>query len=94
MSELNDAKRSAVASNEALFISCGSASLLLACGVAFLVVGPEIAGEVQVLEPVTNQVTTAPGNARQSATYTDTDILLTCGNPTQPDAIVRNWHAW
>jgi hypothetical protein len=44
--------------------------------------------------PVTNQVTTTPGNGRQSATYSDTAIPPTRGNPTQPDASGRNWHAW
>ena len=50
--------------------------------------------ERRILKPVTNQVTTTPGNRRRSATYSDTVILLTCGNPTQPDSIGRNRHAW
>ena len=33
-------------------------------------------------EPVTNQVTTAPGNSRRSATGSDTNIPVACGNPT------------
>ncbi len=48
----------------------------------------------EVLESVTNQVTTAPGNGRRSATPPDTEISPTCGNPTHCDAIRRNWHAW
>jgi hypothetical protein len=47
-----------------------------------------------VVEPVTNQVTTALGNDRHSATYSDIDIPLNCGNPTQPDGIRRNRPAW
>ena len=34
------------------------------------------------LEPVTNQVTTASGGGRRSATRSDSEILLTCGNQT------------
>ena len=45
-------------------------------------------------KPVTNQVTTPPGIARRSATRSDTDIRLACGNRTQHDAIRRNRHAW
>ena len=45
-------------------------------------------------EPVTMQVTTPPGDGRRSATYPDTDIHLTCGKPTQSDAVRRNRHAW
>ena len=45
------------------------------------------------LEPVTNQVTTAPGYGRQSAKHPDAAVPPTCGNPTQPDAIGRNRHA-
>ena len=45
-------------------------------------------------QPVTNQVTTPPGNARRSATHSDTSYPLTCSNPTQSDAIGRNQHAW
>jgi hypothetical protein len=33
-------------------------------------------------KPVTNQVTTAPGNGRQSTTYSDTRNPLASGNPT------------
>ena len=40
---------------------------------------------IEILKPVTNQVTTAPGDDRRSATYSDTRIAPTCGNPTQPD---------
>ena len=36
---------------------------------------------------MTNQVTTAPGNGRRSATYPNTEILLGCSNPTQRDVI-------
>ena len=43
---------------------------------------------------VTNQVTTALGNTRRSATRPDTDIFLACSNTTQHDAIGRNRHAW
>jgi acetate---CoA ligase (ADP-forming) len=43
---------------------------------------------------VTSQVTTPPGNGRRSATQPDVDMLLTCSNPTQSDAIVRNRHVW
>ena len=50
--------------------------------------------EVRSGKPVTNQVTTTPGNGRRSATYPDTGIPPTCGNPTQPDGIRRNRHAW
>lgn len=32
--------------------------------------------------PVTNQVTTTPGNTRRRATPSDTDCRLACGNPT------------
>jgi hypothetical protein len=45
-------------------------------------------------KPVTNQVTTTPGNTRRRATRSDTDTRLACGNPTQPDGIRRNRHAW
>jgi hypothetical protein len=34
------------------------------------------------LEPVTKQVTTAPGKGRRSTTYPDTEIPLNCGNQT------------
>ena len=34
------------------------------------------------LEPVTNQVTTTPGNPRHSATEPDTYIRLACSNRT------------
>jgi hypothetical protein len=44
--------------------------------------------------PVTNQVTTPPGNARRSATRSDTAIPPTCGNPIPRDAIIRNRYAW
>jgi hypothetical protein len=43
---------------------------------------------------VTNQVTTTSGNDRRSATQPDAVTPPTCDNPTQPDAIRRNWHAW
>ena len=33
-------------------------------------------------KPVTNQVTTTPGNTRRSATRSDTDIRRACGNQT------------
>jgi excisionase family DNA binding protein len=33
-------------------------------------------------KPVTNQVTTTPGNTRRGATHPDTDIPLACGNRT------------
>ena len=46
------------------------------------------------LEPVTMQVTTPPGDGRRSATYSDTDIHLACGNPTQSDRIRRNRQVW
>jgi len=36
---------------------------------------------------VTNEVTTAPGDGRHSATHSDSGIRLACGNPTQCDAI-------
>jgi hypothetical protein len=48
----------------------------------------------EVLEPVTNQVTTTPGNGRRSSTPSDTDILPACGNRTQCDAVRRNRQAW
>jgi hypothetical protein len=48
----------------------------------------------EVLEPVTNQVTTPPASGRHSATHPDTDIPLACGNPTRRDAIRRNRQAW
>ena len=35
-------------------------------------------------------VTTAPGNGRRSAAYSDSGIRVACGNPTQCDAIRRN----
>ena len=41
-------------------------------------------------EPVTNQVTTIPGNGRQSARRSDIAIPPTCGDPIQCDAIGRN----
>jgi hypothetical protein len=44
--------------------------------------------------PVTNQVTTTPGNTRRSATFSDTDIRLAHSNWTQHDAIRRNRQAW
>ena len=44
--------------------------------------------------PVTNQVTTTPGNTRRSATFSDTDIRLACSNRTQHDAVRRNRQAW
>ena len=47
-----------------------------------------------VPEPVTKQVTRPPGDDRRSATYPDTDIHLTCGKPTQCNAVRRNRHAW
>ena len=40
-------------------------------------------------QPVTNQVTTMLGIARQS-TYRDTTALFTCGNATQDDGVGRN----
>ena len=45
-------------------------------------------------KPVTNQVTTAPGSRRRSATYPDTYILLNCGKQTLCDVIRRNRYAW
>ena len=36
---------------------------------------------------VTNQVTTASGNGRRSATRSDAEISPTCDNPTQRDVI-------
>ena len=44
--------------------------------------------------PVTNQVTTAPGNLGRNATQPDTAIRLACGNPTRYDVIRRIRHAW
>jgi hypothetical protein len=38
-------------------------------------------------EPVTNQVTTAPGSSRRNATGPDAEIPLACDNPTGRDAI-------
>jgi hypothetical protein len=61
--------------------------LRTAVGVARLDVG----GPINL---VTSQVTTPPVEDRRSATQPDTDIFLTCGNPTQRDAIGRNRHAW
>ena len=55
---------------------------------------PVTAHRVLSLTKVTKQVTTTPGYSRQSATHSDTVILPTCGNPTQPDGIGRNRHAW
>jgi two-component system sensor histidine kinase VanS len=44
---------------------------------------------------VTVQLPATPThNLGRSATQRDTAILLTCGNPTQPDGIRRNRHAW
>jgi hypothetical protein len=48
----------------------------------------------ELLEPVTNQVTSTSGHGRRSSTHSDTDIRLACGNRTQCDAIRRNWQAW
>jgi hypothetical protein len=48
----------------------------------------------EIPEPVTNQVTTAAGNSRRSTTHPDTEIHMTCTNPTQGDAIRCNRHAW
>ena len=48
----------------------------------------------EVLEPVTNQVTTAPGNGRHNATYPDTGNPPACGNQTSCDGIRRIRHAW
>jgi len=42
---------------------------------------------IEILKPVTNQVTTAPGDDRRSATYSDTRIAPTCGKPTQCDGL-------
>ena len=50
--------------------------------------------EGAVLEPVTNQVTTSPGNGRRSATPPDAHILLACGKPTQRNVVRQNLHAW
>jgi len=47
----------------------------------------------EVLEPVTNQVTTAPGNGRHNATYPDTGNPPACGNQTSCDGIRRIRHA-
>jgi len=44
--------------------------------------------------PVTNQVTTAPDTGRLSTTHSDNGVRLACGNPTWPDDIRRNRHAW
>ena len=46
------------------------------------------------MQPVTNQVTTTPGNRRHSATYRDTCIALACGDQVRCDAIRRNRNAW
>jgi hypothetical protein len=43
---------------------------------------------------VTNQVTTTSDSAGPSTTRSDTDIFLTCGNPTQRDVIRRIRQAW
>ena len=51
-------------------------------------------GGEELLEPVTNQVTTAPGNGRRSPTHPDITMPLNCGNQTQRDAIGRNRDAW
>ena len=56
-------------------IDLGSAVRILAQTV-------EPATRLEILEPVTSQVTTAPGNARPSAMHPDSDIPLNCGNPT------------
>jgi hypothetical protein len=45
-------------------------------------------------KPVTNQVTTPSDDDRRNATHADTEIVVTCGNPTQPDGIRRSGHAW
>src|ERR1700722_4264570 len=37
--------------------------------------------------PVTNQMTTTPGNGRRSTTDPDTDSHLACGNTTQCEGI-------
>jgi hypothetical protein len=50
--------------------------------------------ERNCFQPVTNQVTTAPGNGRRRAMYSETDIHPTCGNRTQTDDIGQNRHAW
>jgi hypothetical protein len=45
--------------------------------------GPRIQVSKKVaLEPVTKEVTTAPGKGRRSTTYPDTEIPLNCGNQT------------
>jgi hypothetical protein len=44
--------------------------------------------------PVTDQVTTTPGNASQSATCPDSATPPNCGNPTPCDAVRRNRQAW
>ena len=49
---------------------------------------------MQLLKPVTNQVTTTPGISRHNSTNPDTSIRLACDNPTQPDVIGRNGYAW
>jgi hypothetical protein len=43
---------------------------------------------------VTNQVTTAPDNARPGPTSSDTKLGLTCDNQTQCDILRRNHAAW
>jgi hypothetical protein len=45
-------------------------------------------------DQVTSQVTTAPGNGRPSATYTDMGTALTCTDPTLRDGVRRNGHVW
>jgi hypothetical protein len=47
-----------------------------------------------IAEPVTNQVTTNPGNSRQNATVPGGATPLACDNPTGRDFAGRNGHAW
>jgi hypothetical protein len=60
----------------------GNYSLVAYLGPALVPMGSGTPVRGRVLRPVTNQVTTAPGNRRQGATYSDAVVLVACGNPT------------
>src|SRR5215831_14415681 len=55
-------------------------------------IGTPLAGRTG--RQVTNQVTTAPGNARPGETSSDAARGLACDNRTQRDAFRRNRAAW
>ena len=67
---------------EVLIASSERAAAAVAAGFCQLRSGLTGLIPIGLLKPVTNQVSTAPGNGRHSATYPDTGIPLNCGNQT------------